>query len=70
MWLRLQPKPGWHNFASIAANIILGTSDLGFVKDTPGTASLMSSCIAPPPTSLDSPGVHLKSGNLINTYDL
>ena len=39
---------------------IIGTSDLGLVKDTPGWPSPISSCVGPPWTSPNSSGVRLR----------
>ena len=41
-------------------SIILGTNDLGLVKDTPGWPSPISSCVGPPWTSPNSSGVRLR----------
>ena len=49
---------------------ILGTRELGLVKDTPGWTSPISSCAGPPWTSPSSSGVRLKTETMFDFFDL
>ena len=51
-------------------SIILGTNDLGLVKDTPGWPSPISSCVGPPWTSPNSSGVRLRLETMFDFFDL